>query len=126
MSKKATELTPEEAKKLKPVLDKLGLEIKVVYKTKCELCGKKFTSKNEKRLGERFEKHVDEKCEVAKWMRMASKILVIAGLKNVINADLIYLQEGKFPKGHERTKPEEIEILDNVKDMFDNWGRGAE
>ena len=122
-SKKTTSLTPEAAKKLEPVLSKLGLEIKVVYKTECELCGKKFTSKDEKRLDKRLEKHIDEKCNVAKWMRGAFEILRISGLKSVICADLIYLQDGKFPEGCERTKPEELEILNNVKDMIDNWGK---
>lgn len=122
-AKKTTKLTLEEAEKLKPVLSKLGLEIKVVYENKCILCGKKFTSKNEERLAKKLEKHVDEKCAAAKWMKTAFNILRIAGLKNVIMSDLLYLQEGRFPEGSERTEPEEVEILDNVKCMMDNWGK---
>lgn len=122
-NKKTTKLTLEEAEKLKPMLDKMGLKIEVVYDTKCDLCGKKFTSKNEERLRKRLEKHIDEKCPTAKWMKSASKILEIAGLKNIIYADLMYLQDGKFPKGLERTKSEELEILNNVKNMLDNWGK---
>lgn len=118
-SKKYRKVAPEEAKKL----EAMGVKLETIYENKCILCGKKFTSKNEERLAKRLEKHVDEECESAKWMRGAFKILEIAGLKNVINADLIYLQDGKFPEGCKRTKPEELEILDNVKNMLDNWGR---
>lgn len=115
--RKNRNLTPEEAKKL----EQLGFKLEVTYKNKCILCGKKFTSKNEERLVKKLEKHVNEKCTVAKWMKSAFNILRIVGLKNVIMSDLLYLQEGRFPEGHGRTKPEELEILDNVKHMMDNW-----
>ena len=115
MSEKKT-YTPEELK----ILEKMGFRI--VYKNECMLCDKKFTSKNEERLQKRLEKHVNEECPTAKWMRTATKILEIAGLKNVINADLIYLQDGKFPGDYERV-PAEVEILNGVKDMLDNWGK---
>ena len=112
-----TTYTPEELEKL----EKMGF--KVVYKNKCMMCGKKFTSKNAEQLQKRLEKHVDEKCPIAKWMRITTKILEIAGLKKVIKADLCYLMEGKFPDGLERTKPKELEILNDVKNMLDNWGK---
>ena len=118
-------MTPEEAAKLKPTLDELGIKFATIYENKCKLCDKKFTSKSEKKLARRFKKHVDE-CPAGKWMRAAFKILKIAGLKKVILADLIYLEEGKFPEGCERTKPEELEILDDVKNMMDNWGKEEE
>lgn len=116
-NKSIRKFTPEEVKEL----EQMGF--KVIYKSKCILCGKKFSSKNEEHLAKRFKKHVDEKCPAAKWARGATKILEIAGLKNVMMSDLYYLQEGEFFKGYERTNPEEIEILDNVKNMFDNWGK---
>lgn len=108
--------TPEELKKLK----EMGFTF--TYKNECMLCGKKFTSKNAEKLQKRLEKHVDEQCPTAKWMRTVTKILEIAGLKNVVNVDLIYLQEGRFPDGYKCTRsPEELEILNNVKNMLDNW-----
>jgi len=112
-----TTYTPEQLRKL----EEMGF--KITYKNKCGLCGKQFTSKNEERLQKRLEEHVDEKCPTARWMRGATKILELAGLKNVIQADLIYLMEGKFPDGCGRVEPEELEILNNVKDMLDNWGK---
>ena len=99
---------------------------KVIYKNECMLCGKKFTSKYAEQLQKRLEKHVDEKCPMAKWMRTVTKILEIAGLKNVIKADLCYLMEGKFPDGLERTKLVELKILKDVKNMLDNWGKKEE
>lgn len=113
-NKKTTKLTSEEAKKL----EQLGFKLEVAYKNKCILCGKKFTSKNEERLDKRFEKHIDEKCTVAKWMRGVFKILEIMGLKNVIMADLIYVQEGRFPEGCERTNSKELDILNQAKDLL--------
>lgn len=118
ISKPSTEVTPETAEKLKPLLVKLGIQIKVVYKTECELCGKKFTSKDEKQLDKKLEKHIDEKCKAAKWIRGATKILEIMGLKNIIFADLIYIQDGKFPEGRERTKPEELDILNRARKLL--------
>lgn len=118
MSKKTKKLTPKEAEKLKPILDKLGFEIKTVYEVKCELCGKKFTSKDEKRLNKRLGKHIDKECPVARWMRGTTEILKMMGLKNIIMADLIYLQKGEFPRGCERTKSEELEILNRVKNLL--------
>jgi len=117
-NKQHTKLSPEQAEKLKPTLDKLGIEIKVVYETKCELCGKKFASKDEKQLDKRLEKHVDEKCSVAKWIRGAEKILEIMGLKNITFADLIYVQEGKFPEGCERRDLLELDILNRARELL--------
>lgn len=122
-SKKFTSLTPEEADKLAPLLNELGLEMKVVYETKCELCGKKFTSKDKKLLDKKLKNHIDEKCATAKWMRAVFKILEIMGLKNVKMGDVYYVQEGKFLKGYERTKPEELDMLNRAKVLFEEWGK---
>ena len=119
MRRKTKTLTSEEIKKL----ELMGVKVRVPYKNKCILCGKKFTSKNKERLAKRLEKHVNEACEAAKWVHTATRVLEIADLTNVIMADLYYLQEGKFSKGYERTKPEELEILNDVKNALDNWSK---
>ena len=119
MASKTRHYTPEELKILE------GMGFTFVYENKCMLCGKKFTSKNEERLQKRLEEHVDTKCPMAKWTRTVTKILEIAGLKNVINADLLYLADGTVSKGHERVG-KELEILNDVKNMLDNWGKEEE
>lgn len=121
--KKTSKLTPEEAKKLKPMLDKLGIKTEVIHEVKCDLCGKKFKGKNKIQVGKRFGNHIDGKCKVAKWMRGATKILEIMGLKNPVFGDLFYIQDGKFPKGYSRAKPEELEILNRVRDLLENFGK---
>jgi len=122
MAKKKTskfsKLSPEEAMKLKPFLDKLGLELKVIYENKCELCGKKFISKDKEKLEKKLVNHVDNECNEAKWIRGATNILEILGLKNVKMGDLYYIQFGKFPKDYKRTKPEEMNILNRAKDAL--------
>ena len=110
-------ITPEEAKKL----EALGFELKVIYKNKCILCGKKFTSKDENKLKKKLEKHIDEECDDAKWVKGASEILRIMGLKNVVMGDVYYAEYGKFPKGYKRTKPEELDMLNRIRDLLNSY-----
>jgi len=118
VNERGTEITPAAAEKLKPLLGELGIKIEVIYKNECTLCGKKFSSKNEKRLDEKLEKHVDEKCATARWMRGVIKILEIMGLKNIMMSDLFYIQDGKFPEGCGRTKPEELGMLNRTRELL--------
>lgn len=111
---KNRKLTPEEAKKLQA----MGFKVKATYKNECQLCGKKFSSKYEKCVVERMEKHLDEECAAARQMRGTSKMLEILGLKNVVLGDVHYVHYRKFPEGYERTDPEELDILNRLRDFF--------
>jgi len=122
--KKKVNLTSEETEKLKPILGKLGLEITVMYETACNLCGKKFRSKDEKQVSKRLEKHVDEKCNAAKWLRGTAEILKLLGLKKVVYGDLVYIQDGKFPIGYSHMGLEELGILDRARDLI-NFREGT-
>ncbi len=108
------QLSPEKLEKLKS----LGLEVEVIYKTKCDLCGKKFESKDPDKVQKILEKHVDEKCKAVKWIRGATNILKIMGLENPVMGDLEYIQKGKFPGGYSRTKDNEIDILNRARELL--------
>jgi hypothetical protein len=59
-------------KQLKAIPEALKKMITITYTVECKLCGKRFTSEDETDARAKLINHIDNKCNVAKFLRYAN------------------------------------------------------